>query len=83
MSSVHSPSTDNGGPGTYSQLLLMKEYMSRIAWDLKVKPDDVYPADHFHLIGGVGFGGYVSHTRGALCFHHLTGLPLLCWVISG
>ena len=54
--------TDSGGPGTYSQLLILKEYMSRLASDLGVLEDDVYPADHFDLMGGVGFGGYVCHS---------------------
>jgi hypothetical protein len=53
--------TDSGGPGTYSQLLILKEYMSRLATDLNVSEDDIYPADHFDLMGGVGFGGYASH----------------------
>jgi hypothetical protein len=48
---------DSGGPGTYSQLLILKEYMNRLASDLCVSEDDVYPADYFDLMGGVGFGG--------------------------
>jgi hypothetical protein len=48
---------DSGGPGTYSQLLILKEYMSRLANDLGVDEEDVYPADYFDLMGGVGFGG--------------------------
>jgi hypothetical protein len=48
---------DNGGPGTYSQLLILKEYMGRLASDLNIAEEDVYPADHFDLMGGVGFGG--------------------------
>ena len=35
--------------------------MSRLASDLGICEDDVYPADHFDLMGGVGFGGYVWH----------------------
>jgi hypothetical protein len=31
--------------------------MSRLASDLGTSEDDVYPADHFDLMGGVGFGG--------------------------
>ncbi|KIM20957.1 hypothetical protein M408DRAFT_305863 [Serendipita vermifera MAFF 305830] len=63
-------SFDNGGPGTYSQLLILKEYMDRLASDLRVSEDDVYPADYFDLIGGVGFGGYVSHRYfGVISFH--------------
>jgi hypothetical protein len=52
---------DSGGPGTYSQLLILKEMMRRLATDLGVNEDVVYPADHFDLMGGVGFGGYASH----------------------
>jgi hypothetical protein len=48
---------DNGGPGAYSQLLILKEYMSRLAADLRVAEEDLYPADYFDLMGGVGFGG--------------------------
>ena len=48
---------DNGGPGTYSQLLILREYMSRLADDLEVVEEDIYPADYFDMIGGVGFGG--------------------------
>jgi hypothetical protein len=51
------PCADSGGPGTYSQLLIVKEYMSHLANDLGVEEEDVYPADYFDLIGGVGFGG--------------------------
>jgi hypothetical protein len=53
---------DSGGPGTYSQLLIIKEYMVRLADDLGVDEADVYPADYFDLMGGVGFGGYVFQT---------------------
>jgi hypothetical protein len=52
---LHSP--DSGGPGSYSQLLILKEYMGRLASDLGVGEEDVYPADHFDLMGGTGFGG--------------------------
>jgi hypothetical protein len=31
--------------------------MSRLANDLGVDEGDIYPADYFDLIGGVGFGG--------------------------
>jgi len=31
--------------------------MSRLADELGVAEEDVYPADYFDLIGGVGFGG--------------------------
>jgi hypothetical protein len=53
---------DSGGPGTYSQLLILKEYASRLATDLGISEDDVYLADYFDLMGGVGFGGYVRHS---------------------
>lgn len=47
---------DDGGLGVY-QLLGLKEFMNRMAVDLGVAETDIYPADHFDLIGGVGFGG--------------------------
>jgi hypothetical protein len=50
---------DSGGPGTYSQLLIIKEYMIRLASDLSIDEGDVYPAEYFDLMGGVGFGGHV------------------------
>jgi hypothetical protein len=53
-----SHSADSGGPGTYSQLLILKECMNRLATDLGIGEEDVYPADYFDLMGGVGFGGY-------------------------
>ncbi|KIM28299.1 hypothetical protein M408DRAFT_24000 [Serendipita vermifera MAFF 305830] len=59
-------SFDNGGPGTYSQLLILKEYMDRLASDLRVSEDDVYAADYFDLIGGVGFGGLAAFVLGHL-----------------
>jgi len=48
---------DSGGPGTFSQLLILKEYTSRLADESGVSNEDVYPADYFNLMGGVGFGG--------------------------
>jgi len=48
---------DSGGPGTYSQLLILKEYMTRIANESGVDEENIYPADYFDLMGGVGFGG--------------------------
>ena len=62
ISSVHysnGHSEDNVGPGTYSQLLLVKEYMDRISIHQGIDASDVVPADYFDLMGGVGFGGYV------------------------
>lgn len=59
-------SFDNGGPGTYSQLLILKEYMGRLASDLQVVEDEVYPADYFDLMGGAGFGGMVAFMLGHL-----------------
>jgi hypothetical protein len=31
--------------------------MNRLANDLDIAEQDIYPADHFDLMGGVGFGG--------------------------
>ncbi|KIM21557.1 hypothetical protein M408DRAFT_102455, partial [Serendipita vermifera MAFF 305830] len=59
-------SFDSGGPGTYSQLLILKEYMARLSSDLQIAADDVYPADYFDLMGGVGFGGLVAFMLGHL-----------------
>ncbi|KIM22344.1 hypothetical protein M408DRAFT_291301, partial [Serendipita vermifera MAFF 305830] len=59
-------SFDSGGPGTYSQLLILKEYMARLSSDLQIAEDEVYPADYFDLMGGVGFGGLVAFTLGHL-----------------
>jgi hypothetical protein len=42
--------------------VILKEYTSRPASDLGVSEDDVYLADYFDLMGGVGFGGYVSRS---------------------
>jgi hypothetical protein len=39
---------------------MLKEYVVRLATDLGVDEGDVYPADYFDLMGGVGFGGCVS-----------------------
>jgi len=36
--------------------------MSRLAHDMRVSEDEVYPADYFDLMGGVGFGGCVCYT---------------------
>jgi hypothetical protein len=33
--------------------------MNRLATDLGVSDEELYPADYFDLIGGVGFGGCV------------------------
>ncbi|KIM22810.1 hypothetical protein M408DRAFT_39440, partial [Serendipita vermifera MAFF 305830] len=57
---------DNGGPETYSQLLILKEQMNRLASDLKMAEDEVYPADYFDLMGGVGLGGLVAFMLGLL-----------------
>jgi hypothetical protein len=57
--------SDSGGPGTHSQLLIVNEMMVRLAHDLnqgskKMQENDIaYAADHFDLMGGVGFGGWV------------------------
>ncbi|KIM21454.1 hypothetical protein M408DRAFT_104303 [Serendipita vermifera MAFF 305830] len=40
--------------------------MARIAHDFEVDECDVYPADYFDLMGGVGFGGLASLLLGRL-----------------
>jgi hypothetical protein len=57
---IDGPNKDSGGPGTYSQLLIIKEYMSRLANDIEKDEEDLYPAEYFDLMGGVGFGGCVG-----------------------
>lgn len=59
-------SFDNGGPGTYSQLLILKECMSRMANDRGVEESELYPADYFDLMGGVGFSGFCALMLGHL-----------------
>jgi hypothetical protein len=56
---THILASDNG-PGTYSQLLIINEYATRLAKDLGVDENDLHPAGCFELMGGVGFGGSVE-----------------------
>jgi hypothetical protein len=48
------PCADSGGLRTFSQLLILREYISRLADGLGVTEEGVYPADHFDLMGGFG-----------------------------
>jgi hypothetical protein len=66
---VDRATTDSGGPGTYSQLLIIREYMVRLSNDIDIDEEDVYPADYFDLIGGVGFGGYAIACIGVISYH--------------
>jgi len=47
---------DSGGPGSISQLLILKECMNRLEYELDVEENTLYPADHFDLFGAVGYG---------------------------
>jgi hypothetical protein len=47
---------DGGGPGCFSQLVILDEMMGRIAHDKQLDRKNMYPADYFDLMGGVGFG---------------------------
>jgi hypothetical protein len=47
---------DGGGPGCFSQLVILDEVMGRIAHDKQLDRKTMYPADYFDLMGGVGFG---------------------------
>lgn len=40
--------------------------MSRIAHDKSPDKKQMYPADHFDLMGGVGFGAYIAFMLGSL-----------------
>ena len=44
--------------------------MARLANDLGIDEGDIYPADYFDLMGGVGFGGYVFRYI-EIISHHL------------
>jgi hypothetical protein len=43
--------------------------MVRLANDLGINEGDVYPADYFDLMGGVGFGGYVVSYIETISYH--------------
>jgi hypothetical protein len=47
---------DGGGPGCFSQLVILDEIMGRIAHDKQLDRKSMYPADYFDLMGGIGFG---------------------------
>lgn len=49
-------SGDGGGPGSLSQLRILGEYISRLAYEKGVDVDSLLPADLFDMIGAVGFG---------------------------
>ncbi|PVF95039.1 hypothetical protein CPB86DRAFT_739370 [Serendipita vermifera] len=59
-------SLDAGGPGSYSQLAILKEIMSRIAYAEEREPEELLPGDYFDFIGGAGFGAYISFMLGTL-----------------
>lgn len=44
--------------------------MSRLAYELDTDKENLRPADYFDMMGGVGFGGYVS-------FYHVFYLVLI------
>jgi patatin-like phospholipase/acyl hydrolase len=52
---------DGGGIRGLSELLILREIMSRIQHDEKLT-DMPRPCDHFDLIGGTSTGGYVIGT---------------------
>ncbi|PVF92027.1 FabD/lysophospholipase-like protein, partial [Serendipita vermifera] len=59
-------SLDGGGPGCFSQLVMLDEIMGRIAHDKQLDKKQMRPADYFDLMGGVGFGAYIGFLLGAL-----------------
>ncbi|PVF91879.1 FabD/lysophospholipase-like protein, partial [Serendipita vermifera] len=59
-------SLDGGGPGCFSQLVILDEIMGRIAHDGQLDKKQMRPADYFDLMGGVGFGAYIGFMLGAL-----------------
>ncbi|PVF92774.1 FabD/lysophospholipase-like protein, partial [Serendipita vermifera] len=58
--------TDGGGPGCFSQLVILDEIMARIAHDKQLDKKQMFPSDYFDLIGGVGFGAYIGFMLGGL-----------------
>ncbi len=48
---------DSGGPGTYSQALILKEIENKIINRASGSNSNGLIHEHFDLIGGVGFGG--------------------------
>jgi hypothetical protein len=54
---------DSGGPGCYSQLIVLKEIMSRVAYDEDKEPEELNPGYNFDFIGGSGFGAYVLRSE--------------------
>jgi hypothetical protein len=50
---------DCGGPSCYSQLIILKGIMIRVAYDEDKEPEELIPGDYFDFIGGTGFGAYV------------------------
>jgi hypothetical protein len=53
---MSSTNVDGGGPGCFSQLVILEEIMGRIAHDKQLDRKSMYPADYFDLMGGAGFG---------------------------
>jgi hypothetical protein len=46
----------SGGPGSFSQPLILKEIMNRLEFEWDVKERTLYLIDHFELFGEVGSG---------------------------
>lgn len=59
-------SFDGGGPGVISQLVIMEEFMERLAYDNNIEENETYPIECWDLMGGVGFGGLAALLLGRL-----------------
>ena len=59
-------SSDSGGPGSISQLHILDEVMTRLEFEVPSEGVKPFPANHFDLMGGVGFGGLVALLLGRL-----------------
>ncbi|PVF92937.1 hypothetical protein CPB86DRAFT_743500 [Serendipita vermifera] len=59
-------SLDGGGPGCYSQLVILKEIMCGVSYDQGKDAEDLLPGDYFDFIGGTGFGAYIAMMLGLL-----------------
>lgn len=60
-------SFDGGGPGVISELVMMEEFMERMAYDTDIEGNEPNLTECWDLMGGVGFGGLAALLLGRLC----------------
>lgn len=59
-------SLDGGDLGAVSQLLILDEFMRRLEWDTKSETR-ILPCEYFHMMAGVGTGGYALYLYCLYC----------------